>query len=91
MLRTPVSVRELVGQGVDLLRAVRVRYGPLREAKQATRARLLTVQTRNLERLLTHTAQHSPFYRKRWGGSTPRATELEQLEPLTRADLVHLR
>ena len=74
-----------VGDGVS---AVALRYGALRRAERGSREQLLAIQTGGLERLLAYTTQHSPFYRARWGGVAPRATDLQQLEPLTRTALV---
>ena len=72
----------------DGLRIGRLRYGELARTERASRAELLATQTRHLDRLLAHTAAHSPFYRERWGGRAPRAADLQQLEPITRTDLV---
>ncbi len=77
-----------LGHGMDLLRATRLRNGALRRAERGSRDQLLAIQARHLDHLLAYTAQHSPFYRERWGGGTPRATDLSELEPLTRTDLV---
>ena len=80
--------RSSLGPLVDLLHATRLRYGALRRAERASRDQLLAIQTRSLTRLLEYTAQHSPFYRQRWGGVAPRTTDFQQLDPLTRTDLV---
>ena len=80
--------RSSLGPLVDLLHAIRLRYGALRHAERASRNQLLVLQTRSLTRFLEYTAQHSPFYRQRWGGVAPRTTDFQQLEPLTRTDLV---
>ena len=70
-----------LGPVKDLLRATRLRYGALRKAERGSRHQLLAIQTRHLDRLLAHAAQHSAFHRQRWGGRTPSATDLQQLEP----------
>ena len=79
---------ELAGHAIDTVRAARRRYGELRRVDRGSRERLLDVQTRRLDSFLAFAAEHSPFYRGRWGGRAPRAGDLEGLEPLSRTELV---
>ena len=77
-----------LGDCLDLVHAARMNRGELRRASRGSRDEVLALQARHLDRLLAHAAEHSPFYQQRWGGKTPRATDLQQLSPLSRSDLI---
>jgi len=73
---------------LDFVQAWHIRRTRLREAERASRAEILEIQRRGLANLFKHAAHHSPFYRRRWRGRTPRPDDLPNLEPVEKSSLL---
>ena len=77
-----------LGRLADGLRASFLRQTRLRRAETASRAEILSLQEKRLERLLEHAARESTFYGRRWGKSVPTPGDFRQLEPVTKRELL---
>ena len=82
-----MRLHQAFGKTIDLLHAMR-QYRRLAMRERASRVELLAAQTDRLNRFLRYAAEHSPFYRRRWGNDVPGAADLSQLEPLNRPTVV---
>ena len=73
---------------LDIGRAWVIRCTSLRMVERASHAEILGIQRRRLANILKHAAHHSPFYRRRWRGSTPSPDDLTDLEPVEKSSLL---
>ncbi len=81
------SVLSFAARGFDLARALVSRLRLL-GLERTTPAAVRAVQEERLRRLLEHAAAHSPFYRRRFGGRTPRPADLASLEPVRKEEIL---